>query len=264
MPLCYGAFMPDPEGMRTDGGPKSAPQSLARELRVKRSEMMILELEAVALRLFEQRGFDITVEEIASEAQISVRTFYRYFPAKDDVLQLRIDRRSESLRAALSARPDNEAPLRSLRIALGEVVSAEDEYLLRRWTTVIAATPNVLRGVVGGIQLKSTRMIAEFFGGRLGLPSEALIPTMLAAAVGGVVQAAQTQWYFRGGDLATAISDGLEVLESGIGADSRIWSDTNGGQEPPGAEKPHDRQRQRRSASRPKQSAPKGRGGTRR
>ena len=205
-----------------------ASQSLARQLRAKRSEMMIVELEAVALRLFEQRGFDITVEEIALEAQISVRTFYRYFPAKDDVLQLRIDRRSEALRAALSGRPADEPPLHSLRVALEEVVSAEDAELLRRWTAVIAATPNVLRGVLGGIQLKRNSVIAEFLGARLGLASDALIPTMLAAAVGGVIQAAQTQWWVQGGDLATAISDGLEVLERGIGADPRSWSAGNG------------------------------------
>src|SRR5947209_8550507 len=76
-----------------------ATQSLALQLRAKRSQMMVHELEAVALRLFEQRGFgDVTVDEIASEAQISVRTFYRYFPAKEDVLQVQIDRRSDALR----------------------------------------------------------------------------------------------------------------------------------------------------------------------
>ena len=67
-------------------------QSLAVQLRVKRSEMMASELEAVALRLFEERGFgEVTVEDIALEAHISVRTFYRYFPGKEDVLQLQID-----------------------------------------------------------------------------------------------------------------------------------------------------------------------------
>jgi len=200
-------------------------QSLARQLRVKRSEMMIAELETVALRLFEQRGFDITVEEIAAEAQISVRTFYRYFPAKDDVLQVRIDRRSEALRTALVARPADEPPMHSLRIALEEAVSAEDSELVRRWTAVVAANPNVLRGVLGGIQLKRDRVIAEFLGARLGLSSDALIPTMLAAGVGGVIQAAQTQWYVHGGDLATAISDGLKILERGISADPRTWSE---------------------------------------
>jgi AcrR family transcriptional regulator len=199
-------------------------ESLARQLRVKRSEMMLSELEAVALRCFEERGFDITVEEIAAEAQISVRTFYRYFPTKDDVLQVRIDRRSAALQGALAARPADEPPLHSLRVALQEVVSAEDPELVRRWTNVISATPNLLRGVLGGIQLKGHRVIADFFGARLGVPGDALVPTMVAAAAGGVIQAAQTQWYFRGGDLATAISDGLEVLERGIGADAVNWS----------------------------------------
>ena len=206
--------------------PSSAPAtpSLAQQLSVKRSEMMVTELEGVALRLFQARGFEVTVEEIAAAAHISVRTFYRYFPAKDDVLQVRIDRRTAGLRAALAARPADELPLHSLRVALAEVVSGEDAELRRRWIAVIVATPNVLNGVLGGIQLKGHVAIAEFLGTRFGLPADALVPTMLAAAVGGVIQAAQTQWYFRGGDLATAISDGLEVLERGIGADSEIWS----------------------------------------
>jgi AcrR family transcriptional regulator len=190
--------------------------------------MMITALEAVALRCFEARGFDdVTVEEIASEAQVSVRTFYRYFPAKEAVLQLRIDMRTDALRAALSTRPADEQPVHSLRLALTEVVQAEDLELLRRWTAVIAATPTVLRGVLGGIQLKSHRVIAEFFAARLGETSGALVPTMLAAAVGGVIQAAQTHWYLEGGDLAASISEGLAVLERGIGTDPNTWSAGN-------------------------------------
>ncbi len=198
--------------------------SLSRQLSGRRSQMMQLELEAVAIRCFEQHGFEITVDEIASEAQISVRTFYRYFPTKEAVLQVRIDRRSEHLRAALAARPTDEQPLESLRVALRDVVSGEDEELLRRWTTVISATPSVLRGVLGGIQLKSQQVIIDFLAERFAVPRDALVPTMLAAAVGGVIQAAQTRWFLLGGDLATGISDGLAILEQGIGTDPRAWS----------------------------------------
>lgn len=201
-----------------------AAESLAAQLRAKRSEMMISELETVALRLFEERGFDdVTVDDIATEGHISVRTFYRYFPAKEDVFQVRIDRRTEALRLALAARPADEAPLHSLRLALAEAVSLEDPALTRRWTAVVAATPSVLRAVLGGIHMKSHQVIGAFVGARLGVPGDALVPTMLAAAVLGVIQAAQTQWYFHGGDLATRISDGLEILERGIGSDPGSW-----------------------------------------
>jgi AcrR family transcriptional regulator len=200
-------------------------QSLSQELRAKRWEMMMSELEAVALRLFDQRGFaNVTVDDIASEAHISVRTFYRYFAAKEDVLQLRIDRRSQVLRVALSARPDDEPPLRSLRVVLDEEFAAVDPALLRRWIAVIADTPNVMKGVVGAIQLRIQPVIAEFFGSRLGLPSDALVPTMLAAAALGVIQAAHTHWFIHGGDLATTMSESLAVLERGISTDPRTWS----------------------------------------
>jgi len=181
--------------------------------------MMVEALEVVALRLFEQRGFDaVTIEDIAAEAQISARTFYRYFPAKEDVLQVAIERRSEALRSALEARPEDEPPLHSLSQALETVLSGEDPAAVRRWIGVIQATPGVLRSVVGGIQLKSHRVIAEFFGSRMGLSGDALVPTVLAAATGGVIQAGQTQWYLRGGDLATTVSESLGVLESAMGA----------------------------------------------
>jgi AcrR family transcriptional regulator len=199
--------------------------SLSSQLRAKRSEMMASELEEVALRLFDQRGFaDVTVEEIASEAHISVRTFYRYFAAKEDVLQLRIERRSEVLRGALAGRPDDEPPLRSLRLALLEEFSAVDPIVLRRWIAVVADNPNVMRGVVGAIQLKIHPVIAEFFAARLGLPSDALVPTMLAAAALGVVQAAHTQWFVHDGDLALTMSESLAVLERSISTDPRTWA----------------------------------------
>ena len=67
------------------------------------------------------------------------------------------------------------------------MLSAEDPAAVRRWISVVQATPSVLRGVVGGIQLKSQVVIAEFFGGRLEMASDSFVPTMLAAAAGGVM-----------------------------------------------------------------------------
>ena len=87
-------------------------QSLAVQLRTRRSQLMVDTLEEVALKLFEQQGFDaVTVDDVAAEARISPRTFYRYFAAKEDVLQVSIERRSEALRMMLAARPEGEPPV---------------------------------------------------------------------------------------------------------------------------------------------------------
>jgi TetR/AcrR family transcriptional regulator, regulator of mycofactocin system len=198
-----------------------AAETLSGQLRVKRSEMMVLELEGVALRLFTARGFDnVTVDQIASEAHTSARTFYRYFPAKEDVLQVQIDRRMEALQAALQSRPADEAPLRSLRLALAEVAANEDTERLRRWTTVVAASPSALKVVLGAIQLKSQPAIAEFFGSRLGVASDDFIPVIVAGAIGGVVQAAHTQWFVHGGDFAETMEAAVDVLERVLGSDA--------------------------------------------
>ena len=198
--------------------PDSTEQTLSAQLRAHRSQLMTEELESVALALFAERSFDVvTVEEIASTARISVRTFYRYFTAKESVFQVQIDRRCEALRVALAARPHDEAPLRSMRLALEAVVSAEDPDLLRQWTTVIATTPHLVQSVVGGLQLKTQPMMAAFLAERLGAEPDSFEPVVLAAAVGGVVQAAQTRWFVGGGDLVPLIDEGLSVLERGIG-----------------------------------------------
>ena len=178
---------------------------------------MVSELEAVALTMFERHGFAaVNVEEIAAQARISTRTFYRYFPTKEDVLQVRIRREAEALRDALAQRPADEPPLHSLRLAVERAVSAEDPVLHKRWIAVVAATPSALRAVLGGCILLLNGVLAEFFGSRLSLPADALVPTMLAAAASGIIKAAETHWILHGGNLATIASEGLGVLEEAV------------------------------------------------
>jgi AcrR family transcriptional regulator len=196
--------------------------SLMQRTRQRRSELIISELEALALALFERRGFAaVTLEEIATQAQISPRTFYRYFTAKEDLLQVRIHRRAEALRAALAQRPRDEPLLHSLRVALEIVTSSEDPVLLKHWIAVVVATPNAVRAVLGGNILILNRAMAEFFGSRLDEPRDALIPEMLAAAAGAIIHTAQRRWYLHGGNLAAILSEGLRVLEEGVGTDLR-------------------------------------------
>ena len=73
-------------------------------------------LELIALRLFTDRGFDhTTIEQIAAEAGVSKRTFFRYFSSKASVLWSEFDREVEVIRAALACRAGTEL-IRFIRI----------------------------------------------------------------------------------------------------------------------------------------------------
>ncbi|WP_307874052.1 MULTISPECIES: TetR family transcriptional regulator [unclassified Frankia] len=186
-----------------------------RQARTDRLEAATREAETIALQLFEQRGFDVvTVEDIATAAGISARTFYRYFPAKDDVLRATVRRRAQTVAAALAARPSDEAPMHSIRRVVQDVVSAEDPTHLARWNRVVEASPHATRTVLGANILEFNAVLAEFLSSRAGQTPDDLAPAMLATAAGAIIQAAQTRWHLLGGDLATTIGDALAVLDT--------------------------------------------------
>ncbi|MFD9725050.1 TetR/AcrR family transcriptional regulator [Streptomyces sp. NPDC059072] len=83
-----------------------------RERKKQRTRQTIFE---VALRLFLSRGFDdVSIVEIAEEAEVSKRTLFTYFPTKEDlVLHVFADHEDESARV-VRARPAGTSPLAAL------------------------------------------------------------------------------------------------------------------------------------------------------
>jgi len=72
-----------------------------------------------ALRLFAERGFDgVTIDQIAHVADVSRRTFFRYFARKEDVLIAWKQQMADELRAALAGRPAGEPPLEAVHRAV--------------------------------------------------------------------------------------------------------------------------------------------------
>src|ERR1700712_2700363 len=82
-------------------------------------------LHRVALELVAEHGLDhVSVDDIATRADVSPRTFFNYFPTKDDAV-LGLDPESAQRQvAALLARPAGEAPIESLR-AVARAQAAE-------------------------------------------------------------------------------------------------------------------------------------------
>jgi AcrR family transcriptional regulator len=72
-------------------------------------------LQDAARELFARNGFEHTsVQQIAEAADVSERTFFRYFRAKDDLLLPDLAGFFEAVAGALSERPATEAPLAAI------------------------------------------------------------------------------------------------------------------------------------------------------
>jgi AcrR family transcriptional regulator len=67
-------------------------------------------LRQAALKKFASEGFtNVTVEQLAQEAGVTERTFFRHFPSKEAVLFQDYDTQVEWLAEALAARPRSES-----------------------------------------------------------------------------------------------------------------------------------------------------------
>ncbi|HEY4458941.1 MAG TPA: helix-turn-helix domain-containing protein [Pseudonocardiaceae bacterium] len=102
-------------------------------------------LERAALDLFTEQGYDrTTVAQIAKRANLTERSFYRWFPDKREVL-FGGDELEEKLVAAIKAVPADTAPLPTLLAAFpaSQGVVRPREFLRER-SAVIAANPPLL------------------------------------------------------------------------------------------------------------------------
>jgi len=91
----------------------------AQGVRESRRSSTIFAIEQTALALFVERGFtDVTAEQIAAAAGISVRTFYRYFPeGKEGVVLLETRRGVDVFLQELRNRPPQELAFVAVREA---------------------------------------------------------------------------------------------------------------------------------------------------
>ncbi|WP_022890936.1 TetR family transcriptional regulator [Agromyces italicus] len=82
----------------------SAAPAAARATRGRPVEVDPDQLAAIALALFDERGFDeVTMAEVAAAAGVSRRTLFRYFPSKPDLVWGGFDEAIERFEASLGA-----------------------------------------------------------------------------------------------------------------------------------------------------------------
>jgi len=143
-------------------------------------------LEQAALRLFGERGYEqTTVEDIAEAADVAVRTFFRYFSSKQDVLfgEVVTDR-VVRLRTELAVRPRDEDLLDSIRTVMDLLDFKgpdEEEQILARMELMRRQPSFVSRYLEIMDEMRST--VVDFVAERTGLdPSRELFPLLVGGA----------------------------------------------------------------------------------
>ncbi len=179
-------------------------------------------LEQAALRLFAERGYDqTTVEDIAEAADVAVRTFFRYFSSKQDVLfgEVVTDRLGR-LRTELANRPATEDPIIAVQ-AVMELLDfdspEEEEQILARMELMRAQPSFVSRYLELIDQMRAT--VVEFVAERTGLdPTRDLYPLLVGGACATAWDASLKLWVESGAtrSLRTLRNEAFATLIEGL------------------------------------------------
>jgi AcrR family transcriptional regulator len=116
---------------------------------------MSLRIECAGLALLSERGLgEVTVEQIATAAGISTRTFFRYFRNANDVLTAVPVREGKRICRVLMARPPEEGLLDAFHAVfaaggatvdvVAENAAAELE-AVRLWSEIVRAAPDIVQ-----------------------------------------------------------------------------------------------------------------------
>jgi len=92
---------------------------MVRPAQTSRSERTREALRQAALVRFLAQGVEATsAEQVAADAGVSLRTFYRHFASKQDLLFADYDAGLQWFRTALEARPADESVIDSVQAAV--------------------------------------------------------------------------------------------------------------------------------------------------
>ncbi|WP_382306456.1 mycofactocin system transcriptional regulator [Herbiconiux sp. UC225_62] len=175
------------------------------------------ELSHIALQLFVEHGFDATtIDEIAARAGIGRRTFFRYFPSKNDLpwgdFEQLLDRMRRYLRELPTSMPLVEA-LREAVIEFNRFPVEEVPYHRQRMELLLNVPTLVAHSTLRYASWR--QVVAEFAAERLGVPENSLQPQAIAWAYLAVSLSAYEQWLKHDdADLAELLDSAIRMLET--------------------------------------------------
>lgn len=189
-----------------------------RSLRQRQRDRTRDEIQEAAFSLFSEGGFDdTTVAQVAERAGVAIRTFFRYFPGKEDVVFGDHAEAVARLRAALAETPPDDPPLRRIQRAV-LAVQQPGQHPERELTRarLIAEVPSV-RARFHQLAENFEEVVAESLREDLGPGEEAaarasIIAGIVFGALRGARRAATT---LPDPDPATLVQTAFAIVEDG-------------------------------------------------
>jgi len=200
----------------------TSPDGTGADRRQRKKARTRRELVEAAVRLIGERGFEgTTIEDITDAADVSPRTFFRYFASKEEVLFSEHPQNVDDLRKQLASCPDGEPLLVSVQkamLTLADRFQANRDFHLMR----IRLTRESQAVAACGLRIQQdwVRIISRSLAQRLGVDVRRdLRPTLIAGTANAAIRSALTRWEASGGreDLRELTSRAFRLLQSDFG-----------------------------------------------
>ncbi|GIJ50637.1 TetR family transcriptional regulator [Virgisporangium aliadipatigenens] len=160
---------------------------------------MRAELAAVAMRLFAEQGFDATtVEQIAAAAGLTKRSFFRYFPAKEDAVFGDVDILGEQVIVEIREEPGDD-PWHCLHQVLRRwQQQIHDSEQAQTRLRLIEVTPS-LRARLHEKRAEWRQSVSDALRARSDPPLDAFTADLLTNAAAAALDTVTQEWARTGG-----------------------------------------------------------------
>lgn len=165
-----------------------------------------------AFRLFEENGYtQTTIDQIAEAAEVSPRTFFRYFPTKESVLVS--DEFIDPVIDAFASAPSELSPVAAYLHAVQQVfpMSVDDYDYKKTRQRLIYEVPEA-KGALYDEYIRAIRLLSQACAKRLDRSEDDYQMRVISGAITGVLMAAADYAPMSG----EAIEQALVILEDGL------------------------------------------------
>lgn len=199
---------------------------MARTPQTVRSARTRVALRRAAMARFLAQGVEATTaEQVAADAGVTLRTFYRHFASKHDLLFADYDSGLQWFRGALAKRPDDEPIIESVRAAIFAFPYDVEAVTQLAQLRAEELDPERIVDHLRRVEADLADAVAENLRRRAASDADAdvldvvVTSRCVAAAVFGAMEVWMTLADRSLAELAELCHDSLSALERGPGAD---------------------------------------------